>query len=485
MLATKFVQYALARGLPGLLALATLFAYTRLLTPQDYGNYAIAVSAATVIGVLLFDWQRLFIARWISKHKGDSNELWKQATRIFTHTSVICLVIGVLFALLFSNQLKPALVFICALLAISTQWSEFVMTYLAAELKPRSYGLIRAVRGGVALGIGVVLIYAGCGGEGALVGLICGGFLAVAIVQPSGRRFPTIAAPKTMLVREQLQYGLPIIASLPLLLVVHVSDRFFLQAFNGASAVGLYSASYDLTQYTIALAIAVVQVAAYPLVFKVFESQGSVAAMRQFSLNAELTVAVCIGSAGFLYVLREPIAGAALGKAYQEVAVLLMPWIAVAAALNGLRSTLFEVPFHLAAKTKSLVWIGGIAALANLLLNFLLIPKHGLLGAAIATVAAFAVSVGVSYMLGKPLRLMPPLIPLFVRGGCVALIGSVGAFMASLMPLPDVVKVLAGTILFALGAGGTALSLNLAGARDTAYAAWLHIVAAVNLRPGN
>ncbi len=54
MLLRHSLYYSLARGLPGLVSFAALLAYARLLTPDDYGRYAVVLALVSVVGVLAF-----------------------------------------------------------------------------------------------------------------------------------------------------------------------------------------------------------------------------------------------------------------------------------------------------------------------------------------------------------------------------------------------------------------------------------------------
>ena len=66
------VFYLLARGLPGLVNLAAIAVYTRLLTADEYGRYALVIAGVAFANKLMFEWLRLAFVRFLPAHKDQS-----------------------------------------------------------------------------------------------------------------------------------------------------------------------------------------------------------------------------------------------------------------------------------------------------------------------------------------------------------------------------------------------------------------------------
>jgi len=59
------VIYLLGRGLAGVLSFLTIPIYTRLLSPYDYGRYTLVVAGVNLFNVVLFQWIRIALLRFL------------------------------------------------------------------------------------------------------------------------------------------------------------------------------------------------------------------------------------------------------------------------------------------------------------------------------------------------------------------------------------------------------------------------------------
>jgi O-antigen/teichoic acid export membrane protein len=74
----------------------------------------------------------------------------------------------------------------------------------------------------------------------------------------------------------------------------------------------------------------------------------------------------------------------------------IVPWVLLAYVFNG-AYVVFVAGAYLEKKTRYLPLITGLGALVNIVVNFLLVPSMGIMGAALATLAAYAVMAGTMY----------------------------------------------------------------------------------------
>jgi len=86
---------------------------------------------------------------------------------------------------------------------------------------------------------------------------------------------------------------------------------------------------------------------------------------------------------------------------------MIVPWVALAALLAGLKSYYFDMAFQLGQNTIGQLKILAVAALVNLVLNFILIPDYSVMGAIYATVIAYAVGLILSAIKGRKNFLLP------------------------------------------------------------------------------
>ena len=71
MLWRHSASYVLARGLPGLLSLATIAVYLRAAGADEYGQYALVIAGVGLANELFFEWLRLALLRCPAGFKGE------------------------------------------------------------------------------------------------------------------------------------------------------------------------------------------------------------------------------------------------------------------------------------------------------------------------------------------------------------------------------------------------------------------------------
>jgi O-antigen/teichoic acid export membrane protein len=197
------------------------------------------------------------------------------------------------------------------------------------------------------------------------------------------------------------QYGMPLSLTVALTVVISSSDRFLIAGFMGEGAAGLYSVAVDFTSQTLTLLMLVINMAMFPIAVRAWELHGREAAQEQMRSNAALLMAVGVPCVIGMTVLAPGIANCFLGQSYRSAAAQIIPLVALGAFLAGFKAYHFDAAFQFAHRTIYQVWIVLLAAVVNLLLNWVAIPRWGINGAAGASVVAFVVSIVLTAWLGR------------------------------------------------------------------------------------
>jgi len=189
------------------------------------------------------------------------------------------------------------------------------------------------------------------------------------------------------LFRESLSYGLPLIGFELSSLLLASGDRFFVQYFMDAAAVGVYSSSYNLTSYIVDFFAAPFRMTIMPLFMSIWEKKGKKETQHFLSsmLKAYFMVGVPIIFA-VSFIGRDLLVLLA-SKKFEE-GYIIMPYIVTGLVVFKANS-LYAAGLYLKKKTVTLLIVQFGAALLNILLNLLLIPQLGIVGAAIATLVAY------------------------------------------------------------------------------------------------
>ena len=401
------ILYFFARLIPGVVNFAAIILFTRLLEPDEYGQYALVVAAVGLGNAVLFRWIRVSLLRYLPAYEGRETILLSTLLVSYLVLAVFSGAAGVVVWVIGQDSLLGRLFVFGVVLLLCQAWFDINLQLVRARLMPTRYGVLLMSKALVGLAIGVWLAYMGWGVWGPLVGVIAGALLPAVVVYGrywSGARWQLFDGETA---KQVLIYGMPLAVTFMLGLVISSSDRFLLGFYMGADAAGQYAVGYDLAQQTIGLLMVVVNLAAAPLVIKALERSGEEVARRRLVGNA---VGLCVigfpATAGMMMV-GPNISEVFLGEKFQAAAAMLIPWVAVGALLGGLKAFYFDLSFQLGKRTQQQVLVVLIAAIVNVGLNMWWIPLFGLSGAAYATVVAYGLALYLSWLLGRRIFPLP------------------------------------------------------------------------------
>ncbi|HET6520796.1 MAG TPA: oligosaccharide flippase family protein [Geminicoccaceae bacterium] len=411
MLLQHTAIYAFGRGVPGIINFLAIAIYTRLLTPDDYGHYALVIAGVGLANSVMFEWLRLGLLRFFETTGGEPRRLLATILSGFMAGVAIA---SLAVAIAVACQPDPSWLGLVALslaLLFAQAWFELNLELARVQFSPVRYSLMAACRAVAGLAVGVLLIEAGFGAVGALLGVLIA--LAISPLSFTGSSWrgvhPRLVDPR--LLKQLLAYGLPLTASLTLNFVVSASDRFLIAWLLGSEETGVYAAGYDMIWHTLTMLMMLVHLAGYPLAVRALEQQGVEACQRQLRQNFLLLVAIGVPAAAGIAVCAATIAGVILGEAFRVAAVGLIPWVALGAILARFKGYYVDLSFHLGRNTLAQVWVMLAAAGLNVVLNLWLIPLHGVQGAIYATVVSYLLAFGLAVWVGRrifPLPAPPP-----------------------------------------------------------------------------
>jgi O-antigen/teichoic acid export membrane protein len=409
-------QYFIVRAGNGILVIATLAIYTRLLSPAEYGIYALGMSVATLASGILFEWLNAAVGRFYPMHLGDSDKIIDVTALGFWAAAAVALLLF-LSALTFHEvfSVEPALFGILFLITVALGRHTLALQVANAQSAPVRYGGLSWAKSGGALLVGFILIHYGDGGRGALLGFLSGLVFAVTVFAPRPWMRMRVGNVDKSLSVELFRYGLPLTLNHVAIAVVDVADRFLIGSLLGVAHVAPYAIAYDLVQQSVGPMMNVLFLAAFPVIVQVFNVVADEPArVRLHALGSRL-VAVGLPAAVGLGILSSDISEIIFGNGYRQDAAAIMPWLAAAIFVGAFKSYFLDVVFQMRHSTKYLGYIAILMATVNIVLNLLLLPRYGVIAAAWATLAAFSVGALASWVVGKSIFLLPALGSVFWR----------------------------------------------------------------------
>ena len=416
--------YFIIRAGNGVFAIATLAVFTRLLSPSEYGVYAIGMSIATVASTILFQWLSVATARFYPMHIDDPGKVMGVAVSGFWVATVASAVLFSFGALTFHKVLTVDLAWggIVFLIAVALGRHSLALQQANSQSCPIRYGLLSWAKGGGALFSGFLLIYYGMGARGALLGFFAGlVFAVIAFALKTNVRMKLGSGDKELSV-EMYRYGVPVTLNFFAILIVDLADRFMIGKLLGVVHVASYVVAYDLVQLSVGPVMNVLFLTAFPLIVKEFEGGGLKLARIRLSTLGSRLISCGLPFAVGVGVLASDIAGIILGNDYHQVGGAIIPWLGAAIFVGACKSYYFDVIFQLHHANKIQGCISILMALVNIVLNLLLLPRFGVIAAAWSTLAAFIVGALVSWFAGKTLFALPSLGKVFRRSACASAI---------------------------------------------------------------
>lgn len=459
--------YLPANIVQGVVGFLTLVAFTRLLSPDDFGRYAVAFAVFSLTHVAVFTWIEAAMARfWAAESEGpslaDHFAGLYQAT--FALTLIFLPVMGLAIWLWpMDTAFRVAVAVGVAGVPVRCLARLVQERYRASgEVAKSAWMDIFTAVGG--LGFGVVFAVLGAGAASPLIGLALAPLVLLPFVLPAELRFARggRADPKRLL--SYARYGYPIAVSLALTLVLGSTDRILLAVFMDEAATGAYHAAYSLANRTLDVLFIWLGAAGGPALVMALERHGHTGLKEAAREQASTFLLIGIPAAVGLALVARPMAEFMIGEDLRGAAAAITPWIALAALMSGLSSYYFGQAFTLGKRTSLLFVTMAIPAATNVVLNLILIPLHGVMGAAWATAASLAIGLTSVILIGRRVVALPIPVDSLIRIGVAS--GAMALVVTRLPRTGGFLELMTDAGVGALVYGAVVVTLNAAGIRD-------------------
>jgi O-antigen/teichoic acid export membrane protein len=383
--------YGLGGLVSRILAVLLLPLYTRYLSPSDYGKVETLIALTTVIGIAL----RMGIHSAFFRFYFDSPE--PEARRLVLRTSfwftMAMATAGLVGGLLLAAPIADALfgspddseLVMAAFVGLWAGMNYEQLTSLF-RVEERSVAFVSASLVNIFLTVGATLLLVVAldkGPIGVIVGNFTGTLLVYAVLIGYRREQLGLQFDRSLL-REMNRFGIPLVPTALFLWVTNFSDRLFLVRLADTTEVGLYSVGVRIASAMVLL------LTAFRLAWPAFaySIDDDREARRTYAFVLTYVVLVTTWVATGLALLSPWIVDWIAAPAFAESSRVVGPLAFSTVAFAGYIVVAIGVG---RAKRTQFNWVvTGAAAAVNIALNLLLIPPYGMMGAAIATIAAYA-----------------------------------------------------------------------------------------------
>ncbi|MGP1991706.1 lipopolysaccharide biosynthesis protein [Zobellia laminariae] len=367
---------------------------TTYLSPDDYAIidifFNISLIATPIVG--------LSVVQSISRYYFEDVDLPKFVTTVFLvlfGSGMIFILISIFITYIAQDFIKsysfpPFIIIVSICYVLFSQVSEILLILWRVSYKTVQFGVFRVSKTLLDLGLSVLLIVSfKMGWEGRLIPqfLVALLFGAVACFLLYRNGFLNILRIDKVYRKEALSFSLPLVFHTLGGNLIGFSDRFFILFMLGLSEVGIYSVGYQIGM-VIALLQNSFNQAWVPFFFGKLKENNHAEKVRIVKISYAYFLLILFLVLVF-YLLTPFIYKYFIGSAFTTGSAVVL-WILLGYAFNGMYKMVANYLFYL-KKTKLIAYMTLGSAILNLILNYLLIQKNGILGAAQATTITFFV----------------------------------------------------------------------------------------------
>lgn len=427
-----FLKDSLAYALPTLvsrgLSLFLVPLYTQVLSPRDYGSFDLLTVFAGIINLTIALEVSQGLARYYAEEPNFDLKV-SYASSAFWFT-FFCYSAFAALALLLTPHLahfitgQPGLE-TAFRLEIAFIWSNglfyLIQNQFRWELRSRYYAVVSLLMSCTTAASTVWFAFWLRGGlEGMLLGMLLGSLAGTSLglwwLRGSFRFRYDVDC-----LRDMLSFSIPLVFSGVAVWVSLYIDRLMINYLLSIEAVGLYGVGYRVASIA-SLAMVGFQGALTPLIYthhRDLDTPHQLARIfRFFILFALLTFLT-------LTLFAQDIVRLLVSDQFSGCADVV---IYLAAAILLANMYIFAPGIGIAKKTHLMVWINIGGALLNIILNFILIPIFGIIGAGLATLmSSFSIFVAYMVMSQKLYPVPHQWLPIIATATLAAVVGWWGA----------------------------------------------------------
>lgn len=372
---------------------------TKVLGAESYGIWAQITITISLLGPLLLLGTPAAMMRFlpISKDPKDiQKQIWSTAVFIMTVTLFVASIL-----LLFSEpigellQIPSQLIFLLAIILIFGSANSILLSVLQAFQEMGKFAmflLILAVGETILVAISIITGY---GLLGAVLSMILIRFAVFLVIFTIILKKIGISLPDFAKIRTYLTFSLPALGGDLSYWLVQVSDRYLIVGFMGVLFVGYYAPAYALALLINVFFLPIGLVLPQTLA-KLFSEDKIQMIQTHLTYSLKYILLLTIPAAFGLSALSNQFLSILTTREIAINVSFIIPFVATSMVLYGIYGIFAQI-LYLFKKTKivGIIWAG--VAILNIILNIILIPIFGILGAALTTLLAYIIALALTW----------------------------------------------------------------------------------------
>jgi O-antigen/teichoic acid export membrane protein len=387
-LAKESLIYGLSRYISKFISIFLLPLYTAVLTPEDYGIIDLLSTVMVVSTFLIISGTDSAIGYFFFRKESENDR-----PAIITTSLILRLLFsgGAFIIILIAAPLISNILFgrdyslflkITAFTIVFSTIHSFIFDLLRLEFRPWLYTIIST--SSILLNILLTILYVLILKKGVYGALVAQAFAygivfvytIIYVFKKYGYKYSKLWS------KRILAYGFPLIGTGVAMWVLSSTDRYFLAHYTDLTSVGIYAVGMKLASLLGMLAGAL-QLAWGPYALGIqYENNAKIIYSKVFLvffiINTIGIFAISMFSIDILKVFTQP-------NYYSAKAVV--PFLCLSTVLSS-GYFIVSIGINITKKLQHTIWITISAALLNIILNFLLTPLFGVIGASFSIMIA-------------------------------------------------------------------------------------------------
>lgn len=359
--------------------------FARVLSPANYGVLEMLMVVTTLVNTTIALEIHQAISRFFPELDDEKRRRYMSTAIIFS--LLVYMFFGILALFfwrdaniwLFDGIATYKMYGLMLLSIVSTYSFSFINNQLRWLLMAKENVLCNIANSFCTLTVSFALVIVlGAGVSGMFIGTIVGNCVATAMSAFYGRRYISIDFSYEYL-KQMLDFSYPAAISSACIIFGNFIDRIFIKEYMNLEELGIYGMAYKIAGVT-SIIITGIQSSLMPLVYRGYRDDSTkdgIATIFRWVVFFLLLFFLFIG------VFADNIVSIFLGDQFKN-ASSIAPMLVIAVIMSNLY--IFAPGMHIAKKTKTITIINILVTAISIFLNFLLIPKFGLQGAALANV---------------------------------------------------------------------------------------------------
>ncbi len=251
----------------------------------------------------------------------------------------------------------------------------------------KKYSAVIIMKTCIEIALIVFFTFSGYGLYGVLFSVIINESITLLLMLFFIFSYAGITRPDFSLLKPYLVFGLPLIPITLARFVIDSSDRYVIGFYLGAEKVGIYSAAYGIGVIPLVLSTYLVYVLG-PTVYNLYDNGLIEKTKMYLSYSWKYLLMLSIPSAFGLSILSRPLLLTMTTTNFVSDGIYIIPLVVLCIVFWGMEQ-LFGVSLLIFKRRKIFVIAFICGAVTNFVLNILLVPRYGIIAAAVTTLVAY------------------------------------------------------------------------------------------------